>query len=237
MTENVELPSILRTQRDGCFEKYTNRWGSFLRPIDDPDATVVITEQDLDDFELKKDIPRIPCDLWQRWIQLCFHFVDVVEDEVEVSVRILRSENDPSLYRFLVPEQKVSSVDVEAPDFNKAVDIETGEEITSYPPIGWIPIGSSHSHNTMPTFFSSTDDKYELGDPGIHIVVGAIDLKTRKYQLSASVVSSGRRFLVPYGSIIDTTPVDNCTFNNNVLKYVDYTPPIPVYKNTPKTNT
>jgi hypothetical protein len=89
----------------------------------------------------------------------------------------------------------------------------------------------------MPTFFSSTDDKYELGDPGIHIVVGAIDLKTRKYQLSASVVSGGRRFLVPYGSIIDTTPIENCLFHDNVLKYVDYTPPKPVYKNTPKTNT
>lgn len=84
----------------------------------------------------------------------------------------------------------------------------------------------------MSTFFSSTDDKYELGDPGIHIVVGSIVLQTRKYSINASVVSGGRRFLVPYGAIIDALPVENCTFHNNVLKYVEYIPTKPVYKTT-----
>jgi hypothetical protein len=84
----------------------------------------------------------------------------------------------------------------------------------------------------MSTFFSSTDDKYELGDPGIHIVVGGIILQTRKYSINASVVSGGRRFLVPYGAIIDAYPVENCTFHKNVLKYVEYIPTKHVYQTT-----
>ena len=81
----------------------------------------------------------------------------------------------------------------------------------------------------MPSFFSSTDDKYELGDPGIHLVVGSIDVEKMKYTISASVVGGGRRFLMPYSNLIDATPVESITFHPDVLKYVDYSSPASIF--------
>lgn len=77
----------------------------------------------------------------------------------------------------------------------------------------------------MPSFFSSTDDKYELGDPGIHLVVGGIDVEKMKYTIAASVVGNGRRFTMSYNDLIDATPVEGVTFHPNVIHYVDYSTP------------
>lgn len=75
----------------------------------------------------------------------------------------------------------------------------------------------------MPAFFSGTDDKYELGDPGIHLVVGGIKEGEMKYEIAASVVGSGRRFTMTYSNLIDATPVEGVTFHPKVLDYVDHT--------------
>ena len=229
-------PNILRTRRDGVWEVYDGVWGSYIRPTDDPDANVVIDEDNLNQFELKEDIYRIPADLWSKWVKLCFHFVDKVSSSVEVSIRILRNQDDPSQYRFLVPMQKVSGASVRVENFDTAVDIATGEEITQYPPDGWIPVGSSHSHNTMQAFFSGVDDKYELDDPGIHLVIGSIDTKTMKYAIAASVVGSHRRFIVEYDKLVDATPINSAEFHEKVLDYVDTSPP-KVKLFTPATST
>ena len=218
-------PNILRTRRDGVWEVYDGVWGSYIRPTDDPDANVVIDEENLKQFELKEDIHRIPSELWAKWVKLCFHFVDKVSSSVEVSIRILRNQDDPSQYRFLVPKQQVSGASVRVENFDTAVDITTGEEITQYPPEGWIPVGSSHSHNTMQAFFSGVDDKYELDDPGIHLVIGSVDTKNMKYSIAASVVGSRRRFIVEYDKLVDATSIDNAEFHNKVLEYVDTNPP------------
>lgn len=232
MTETIQettqetTPSILRTASDGCWEVYDGPWGKYLRPTFDPEANVEITEDHLKNFELKEDIHRIPAELWAKWVKLCFYYVDKVQSSVEVSMRILRSEADSSVYRFLVPRQKVSGASVRVDSFDEAIDIDTGEEITSYPPEGWVPVGSSHSHNTMQAFFSGVDDKYELGDPGIHIVVGSINTKDLKYTIAASVVGSGRRFLVSYDQLIDATPIPGQEFHPKVIDYVDYSTPV-----------
>lgn len=227
--ELQEVPSILRTAENGCWEIYNGTWGSYLRPTFDPEANAVITDEHLKHFELKEGIHKIPAELWAKWVRLCFHFVDKVTSSVEVSVRILRSQEDPSVYRILVPKQKVSGASVRVDSFDEAIDIDTGEEIAEYPPEGWVPVGSSHSHNTMASFFSGTDDKYELGDPGIHLVVGSINTKTMKYTIAASVVGSGRRFEVPFTDLIDATPIPNAEFHEKVLEYVDYTTPVTTY--------
>jgi hypothetical protein len=224
-----ETPTILRTAKDGCWEIYDGPWGKYIRPTFDPEANAEITDEHLKHFELKEDINRIPAELWAKWIKLCFYYVDKVQACVEVSMRILRSEEDPSVYRFLVPKQKVSGASVRVDSFDEAIDIDTGEEITSYPPEGWVPVGSSHSHNTMQAFFSGTDDKYELGDPGIHIVVGSINPKDMKYTIAASVVGSGRRFMVEYDKLIDATPIPGQEFHPKVLDYVDYSTPVSTY--------
>jgi hypothetical protein len=224
-----DVPSIIRTAEHGCWEVYNGTWGSYLRRTFDPDANAEVTEEHLKHFELKEGIHKIPAELWAKWVRLCFHFVDKVTSSVEVSVRILRSESDPSVYRILVPKQKVSGASVRVDSFDESIDIDTGEEIATYPPDGWIPVGSSHSHNTMSAFFSGTDDKYELGDPGIHLVIGSIKIKEMKYTIAASVVGSGRRFLVSYDDLIDATPIPNADFHPKVLEYVDYTSPVVTY--------
>jgi len=225
-----EVPSVLRTADQGCWEVYKGTWGSYLRPAFDPDANAVITKEHLEHFELNENIHKIPAELWAKWVKLCFYYVDKVQACVEVSMRILRSADDPSVYRVLVPRQKVSGASVRVDNFDEAIDIETGEEITHYPPDGWIPVGSSHSHNTMQAFFSGVDDKYELGDPGIHIVVGSIDTKNMKYTMAASVVGSGRRFEMSYDKLLDATPIPGQEFHPKVIDYIDYTTPVSQYK-------
>lgn len=238
-TENIkskEPLNVLRTRRSGVWEVYDGPWGSYLRMTDDPEANVEITEDHLKKFELKENIHKIPPELWSRWVKLCFYFVDKVPDSVEVSIRILRKEDNPSEYRFLVPEQKVSGASVRVDNFDKAIDIETGEEIEQYPPAGWIPVGSSHSHNTMQAFFSGIDDKYELDDPGIHLVIGSIDTKNMKYTIASSVVGSRRRFEVSYDKLVDATPVEGITFHPKVLDYVDWTTPTQFLNKNTKTS-
>lgn len=226
--------TILRTADQGCFEIYEGAWGSYLRSTFDPDANVEITEDNLKQFELKTDINKIPAELWQAWVQLCFHYVEKVPANLEVSVRILRNDDDHSQYRIIVPKQKVSGAAVRVDSFDLAVDIVTGEEIQSYPPSGWTPVGSSHSHNSMPAFFSGTDDQFELKDPGIHIVVGGINSTNRNYNIASSVVGSGRRFLVDYNALIDATPISGVTFHENVLDYIEIEKPKATTLWTPK---
>lgn len=226
--QEVEInnePSVLRTPFDGCFEVYQGPWGKYLRSCADPDANIEVTKENLEFFEMNEKVHKIPATLWSRWSNLCFYFVDKVANEVEVSVRILRSKDDPSVYRMLIPRQKVSGASVRVDSFDESIDIETGEEFTSYPPEGWVPVGSSHSHNTMPAFFSGTDDKYELGDPGIHLVVGSIKVVDKTYTIAASVVGNGRRFTMHYNNLIDASVVDGVNFHPKVIDYVDYSKP------------
>ena len=216
---------ILRTARDGCWELATNTWGSFLRPIDDPDANVEITDEQLKGFELRDDIQPMPAELWQRWVQLCFHMTEQDRRNLEVSCRLLRHEDDKSRWRILVPKQEVSGASVRVESFDQAIDIATGEIIEHYPPAGWIPCGSSHSHNTMQAFFSGTDDKYELGDPGLHVVVGSINTTTRSYTIKASITANNRRFLIDYPAVLDATPIQDVTYHPDVLKLIELETP------------
>lgn len=210
-------PSVLRTHRSGCWKVAANSWGSYLSPVDDPNANAIITDENLEKFEPADNIARIPADLWAAWVQLTFHYVTKVPSQAEVSVRILRSETDPTCFRLLVPVQQVDAASVRVKSFDKAIDIITGETVTSYPPDGWTPCGSSHSHNTMAAFFSGTDDKYELGDPGLHIVVGSIDSQKMSYALTASITAGKRRFAIGHNLVVDTAPVTGVTFHPNVL--------------------
>lgn len=219
MTE-PSTSELLRTARHGCWQLKRNAWGQFLAPTDDPLANVVLSDEQLQGFELNEGIAPIPADLWSRWVKLCFHFVQARTSNLEVSCRLLRHETDKSQWRILVPPQEVSSGSVRAESFDGSIDITTGEVIEQWPPDGWIPCGSSHSHNTMAAFFSGTDDKYELGDPGLHIVVGSISLAARNYTYKASITANGRRFLIDLPLVADLTPTTD-DFHPDVLKVVE----------------
>lgn len=215
----TDVPELLRTARNGCWQLKRNSWGQFLAPTSDPLANVVISEEQLEGFELNEGIAPIPAELWARWVQLCFHFARERNGNLEVSCRLLRKEDDKSQWRIVIPPQEVGGASVRADSFDGAVDIESGEVITQWPPDGWTPCGSSHSHNTMQAFFSGTDDQYELGDPGLHIVVGSIDVRRNTYTHKASITACNRRFLIDLASVADLTPV-KATFHPDVLQVV-----------------
>jgi hypothetical protein len=215
--------AILRSKRHGAFRLRTTHWGSYLSPCDDPDGIEDFKpEEVIKEFHIPETLHRIPADLWQRWIQLCFHFAPkTVGSSLEVGVRLLVSATDPSKYKILVPRQSVSGGSVHATNFDDSCDIVTGEVITSYPPDGWIPCGSSHSHGTMAAFFSTVDDNNELGDPGLHITIGKINNDPAKmtYELVASVTADRRRYRFDYNKVVDSDPVD-VAFHPNCLEFV-----------------
>ena len=203
------MSEIIRTKRDGCWQVRSNTWGAFLMPADDPLAEATLDKGALERFELHQDIDPIPADLWSRWVALCFHFAHLKQGDLEVSCRLLRKEDDRSQWRILIPRQEVSGASVRIDSFDEAIDIESGELIASYPPEGWVPAGSSHSHNSMALAkFSSTDDASELGCPGLHIVLSHIDVAKRSYVCTASITANHRRFyLDDAAAVIDLTPV------------------------------
>ena len=213
--------TLLRTSRDGCWELKSNGYGQYLAPATDPLADTVITTEQLQGFELASDIPKISHRLWSKWIDLCLEMCKRGTGDLEVSCRFLRKGND---YRICVPVQRVSGASVRVDSFDKSIDIDTGEVIEQWPPEGWTPCGSSHSHNTMDAFFSSTDDQYELGDPGIHIVVGRIDLHKKEYTPKASVTANNRRFDLDTDSLVclNSSPGDEYagSYHSSVLDII-----------------
>lgn len=215
------MTDIIRTKRNGCWQVRSNTWGAFLQPVDDPLAEATLEPGALERFELNEDITRVPATLWSRWVKLCFHFAHLKQGDLEVSCRLLRQEHDRSQWRILVPRQEVSGASVRIDSFDDAIDIETGELIASYPPDGWIPAGSSHSHNSMTlNRFSSVDDASELGCPGLHVVLSHINVAKRTYVCTASVTANHRRFYLEDASaVIDLTATDD-TFHPKVLKVV-----------------
>ena len=72
----------------------------------------------------------------------------------------------------------------------------------------------------MQAFFSGTDDQYELGDPGLHIVVGTIDVATGAYTLKASVTSNMRRFDVDSDAVVELRSDCDTTYHPDVLKVI-----------------
>lgn len=215
------MTDIIRTKRDGCWQVRSNTWGAFLMPVDDPLAEATLEKGALERFELHPDISPIPADLWSRWVRLCFHFAHLKQGDLEVSCRLLRREDDRSQWRILIPRQEVSGASVRIDSFDEAIDIESGELIASYPPDGWIPAGSSHSHNTMQLArFSSTDDASELGCPGLHIVLSHIDVAKQTYVCTASITANHRRFYLDEASaVIDLAPARQ-PFHPAVLEVV-----------------
>ncbi|MGB7566029.1 MAG: hypothetical protein WBM08_14920 [Prochlorococcaceae cyanobacterium] len=73
----------------------------------------------------------------------------------------------------------------------------------------------------MAVFFSGTDDRSEISDPGMHVVVGAIQLQPkRSYEIKASVTASNKRFLVGWEQLIDATPMEDCLYHEDVPSYI-----------------
>lgn len=223
----TQTDRVYRTQ-DGCFGMFHSKaWGYYLMKISDPDANP-LSEEELNGIKLNKDFPRIPADLWSRWIALCFYMCPQHDTKVtssfhdrqlEVQVCLLRDEATLSKWKIVVPKQVVSGVSVSA-HLNDNIDIATGEVYDQFPPQGWLHAGTSHSHNTMSAFFSSVDDKSELTCPGFHVVIGNIDHTNKQYTYASSIVLRKMRKLIDIEECVDTKPMRR-EFHEDVLDYID----------------
>lgn len=61
---------------EGAFEVvHSEAWGSALIPVVDPKA-LPVTPEDIANFKLKDNFPKIPKTLWGRWMKLVFHYCE-----------------------------------------------------------------------------------------------------------------------------------------------------------------
>jgi hypothetical protein len=206
---------VFRTPLDGCYRQVITPYGKHLAKARDPLSDGDLPKEVRLSFELHENPPQIPAALWNAWVLLCFELVHN-SNGVEVGCRILRCISKPDEWRILIPDQSVTGASVHSEGFDNSIDLITGETIPSYPPEDWQPMGTSHSHNTMEAFFSAIDDSTELGDPGLHIVVGSINLDKNTYSLKASITASQRRHIIAHEKVIDMSLTPG-QFHKNVL--------------------
>lgn len=221
--------NFVRSKDNGCYQiQRSKAWGAYLTQCDDPEGKE-LDDFDLNGIKLNQDFPKMPGDLWSRYIKLCFELCPNTggksinssfhNSQLEVAVALLRS-TDLKEWKIVVPRQVVSGASVVA-DMNENIDIVTGEEYTMFPPPGWLHAGSSHSHNTMNAFYSSIDDRSELNVPGLHVVVGKINEKANSYEYVSSIVVQKMRKTIDLDEVVDTSADDLIEdFHPKVLDYV-----------------
>lgn len=236
-----QILQIARLKRGGAIAAEAfEGFGVVIRQVDDPEG-IELPKEAYEAIRIGADYPKIPKDIIARIVSLYTWLMNkrgeakarFADSAKEVSVVLLRDEETRMKWRCLVPRQVVGSASVEA-DFTKGLcDIATGEEITEWPPPGWMHAGSSHSHNNFRAFFSSTDDRSELPVPGVHFVCGNfVFTKDNRwtYEIAPSIVYKGVRYervsdaegkmrAMVWDDLMDASESDE-EFHERVLDYV-----------------
>lgn len=215
-----QTKNFFRLKKGGAAKTiFSPVWGTYTIPIDDPEG-IDDEKVDFEEFKLVRNFPKIKNTIWAPWTSLAFHMCSegkLTNDTMEVSVNFVRNEEDPRKWMALVPRQIVGATTVRM-NFSHLVNLVTGEEYEGWPD-GWIPAGSSHSHNRMGAFFSPMDDQYELGEPGTHTVIGNLDERDMSYSLVTSIVQRKTRFIVESKKMIDLKP-SLAPFHKRCLEYI-----------------
>ncbi len=213
----------VRTPYNGVYEGIINpAWGGYWAPTKDPLAEIEDIKE-IQQFELVPNFPKLPKEYWSALVLFYFDVCTKLRgrSNLEASVRFLRNENDPSQWKIVVPRQKVTGASVRVDNFNECIDLVTGEAYNTYPLVGWVSAGSSHSHNTMTCSWSAVDDRYELSDPGMHVLVRSMDLTKRTYVAEATIVQRGVRYPVPAKDVIEMECQADLTYHPDVMSYIE----------------
>lgn len=211
------MTAVIRTSTGVLVPNVSPFWGTTLHPGTDPDAPT-LPEAAMAAISLAPDLgpagdARIPARLWQRVVALYYHVLDwsrskSADSTCEVQVVFLRgngSTRPRTAWRVLAPTQEVGGAYVKTDYTKPLVDLETGETVNGVDTLagdGWLVAGTSHSHGTIGAFFSGTDDRSELSQPGVHIVLG--NLRPGRYEYAVSVVMRGTR----YKTVMDLSAAD-----------------------------
>jgi len=190
-----DLPLSIRTPHAYYELVRSSFWGSGYVQAPDPLAT----HEKAPDYTVAQGFDRIPAYLIEALVSLYSYVGSVCKSEV--SVRLLKKEDDLSQWKIIVPAQYVDMSSVSVPDFNSAVDLITGEPIAYYPPEGWVDAGSSHVHPFAMSTFSLTDDQSELPSPGLHFIV--YFPSPGKWDITASIVQRRTRFIVDAKEVVE----------------------------------
>jgi len=243
------------------FEKWS-MLGQRLVSTTDPDGVEVPEEWGKAAW-LDPDFPRIPATVWNATIQLYIHFMEspdtadlikgqtTVDSGLEVAVFFTKDIETGKVDAW-VPTQAISGASVEIDYELPCINLITGERLECGVvdmPDTMVKIGTSHSHNTMWAGFSSTDDKNELGQPGMHIVAGRFKKEAGStswyHEIASSVVMGGARYrsvLEPdkenvgqlacrdmhYRDIIDYDSSADSTWDKGVLQLISMDMPEPI---------
>ena len=194
---------------DGVYKLIDSPWGSYYSKVPDPKGKEKPVE--LEQFHLNPEFSKLPAELLQAIITLFRVYLKptktspgkhatYTESTTEVQVTLLRNEEDPNIWKVVVPKQVVGSVTVDAL-LKESCDILTGEEYNIFPPLGWVMAGSTHSHHSMSSFWSGRDDMGELGVPGMHCTVGR--LTEKEFSICCSIVLNGKRYIVEAEDCLD----------------------------------
>lgn len=170
---------IIRTRKGVLTTELEPAWGVTIQPGEDPQGRDV-PEPLLRALRLPENWVRIPANLWEAFRDLCFAYLNWgskgVDSSQEVAVIWTRRGDNFREWEGWVPTQEVGGATVQSDLRIPLVNLLTGERVESLAALtltGRAHAGSSHSHNTMPAFFSGIDDSSELGVPGLHCVLGA----------------------------------------------------------------
>jgi len=154
-------PSTIVFQGDGVWEIRKNQIGTFVSQI----AEVAIPGLAKDLFEgIYLDVNQISK---ESLFQIITFFKDIAERMHNAEALVYGYYHLTTKTWLLdVPKQQVSGGGVKA---EPSPELERASS-------GYIRVFDIHSHNSMPAFFSGTDNKDEAGDK-IYLVVGKIDDK------------------------------------------------------------
>lgn len=210
-TAPFDQPRFFRAN-DGVYKRIESPWGSYYSKVPDPKGQP--KPKELDNFHLHPNYAKLPAELLQAIITLFRHYLkdnhsvknknkqsfNEADETTEVQVCLLRKEDNPDIWKVVVPKQIVGAVTVDAV-LNESCDILTGEEYTVFPPTGYIHAGSVHSHHSMACFWSSRDDRGELGVPGKHCTVGYLTQST--FGICCSIVLNKKRYVLHPSDCLD----------------------------------
>jgi hypothetical protein len=163
---------------------------------------------------LYESFKRVPGDIWDRVIDLYFHWA---RQKSEVLVYFLWNDG----WKVVVPKQKVSYGSVNHPSLDLCVDIVTGE---TYKDIlnktDWLLAGSSHLHPFGLDEFSDTDDEDEFKIAGLHILVSSPNLLRKTCKVLPSITWKNKRYYLEYKEVIGECS-GNYTFHPNCLSMIE----------------
>lgn len=208
------MDKFYRTNK-GCYGLVNNPyWGKYYREIPDP-AGVPVPEQ-VNNFALDSNFAKLPSTLLFSIVSF-FRYYD--KRNIEAQVILLRGEDDVTLWRVVVPAQVVSGASVNS-NAKSLCDLITGEKFTDYPD-GWLYAGTMHLHpGTLDAYWSTTDDRNELNNPGMHCTIGSVSKLT--FNICCSICLGGKRYVFQPDKLIDDVLLLGEHKCNTTVMYVDY---------------